>query len=550
MTEPDSDPAGTSTPSSRSRARGPGPILDLDPSRVKDETQPGSAPAEGPAGDASAPLETASGSGAGLESEASSSQASAADVPPSAIRPEQASAPRSGGFGRLLGAGLVGGVIGAGLGLAGQQLWRERAGDPVEARLAQVEQRLSGVPSRDALGTLDRRVAASEAALKDASDRAREAQTAAAAASARADEAANRPAPEAPPAPDNAAVEQLAARVSALETEMRNGTQAQGAGIEALGKRISDEDARVAALDTKLADTAKADAARDEALQGRLGEAEKRAQDQGRQLATLAQEGPQRVAAVTQSVDQRVGELTQSVDQRLTKLTQSIDQRLADLAQTVAQQPDRDEVRATARLALVDRVGRALRTGEPYAPALASLRRLGVQGQGRDQGQGQGQQGQGQSQQGQGQSQQAQGQGRSLAALEPFAAKGAPKAADLAREFHTIADRLRAQTQPAASASASWEDRLKRLASSVVKVQPVEGAANAGSAAADPVAAISAALDRADVPAAAKAWDGLPEPAREGARDFGTRLGQRAAAEEAVDGLSRDAVAALDSSTQ
>ena len=81
---------------------------------------------------------------------------------------------------------------------------------------------------------------------------------------------------------------------------------------------------------------------------------------------------------------------------------------------TVAQGRDREELRATARLALTDWIGRALRDGAPYAPALASLRRFGAQGEG-------------------------------VTALEPFAATGAPKAADLAREFRSIADRLRAQ---------------------------------------------------------------------------------------------------------
>jgi hypothetical protein len=415
-------------------------------------------------------------------------------------------------------------VIGAGLGLAGERAWRQHGGDPVEARLAQIEQRTGGAPSRDAIGSLERRVAAAEAASKDASDRAREAQSAATAATARAEATANRPAPEAsspPPAQDTAAVEQLTSRLSALETEMRNGAQAQNAGVESLGRRVSEQDARLVALDARLADAAKADTARDEALQSRLSDAERRAQDQEGRLAALSQEGQQRLATLTQTVDQRLAALSQEGQQRVAALTQSVEGRLADLAQAVEQRRDRDEVRATARLTLAERIARALRDGEPYARALASLRRLGAPDGG-------------------------------VTALEPFAANGAPKAADLAREFRPIADRLRAEgrTGGDASGSASWEDRLRRLASSVVTVRPLEGDPKTGSLPADPVTAVANALDRGDVSAAAKAWDGLPEPARQGAREFETRLKQRAAADEAVDGISRETLAALDASTQ
>lgn len=535
MTKPDSDPVGNSTPSSRSRGRGPGPILDLERSRVKDETPPAAAPPEGSASETAGPVGSSasqapagefaaasSGPEAGLSSATGSGSN---DASPNAKRPRDPASPaRGGGFGRLLGASLLGGVIGAGLGLAGERAWREHAGDPVQARLAQIEQRTQSTPWRDAVGALERRVAAAEAALKEASDRAREAQSAAGAAAARAEEAANRPPPEAPPpppAPDTAAIEQLTSRLSALEAEMRSGAQARNGGIETLERRLAEQDGRLAAIDARLADAAKADAARDEALQSRLSDAERRVEAQDGRLAALSQEGQQRATALTQSVDQRLGALSQEGQQRVAALTQSVDARVADLARTVAQGQGREEVRATARLAVAERIARALHDGEPYAPALASLRRLGAQGDG-------------------------------IAALEPFAASGAPKAADLARAFRPVADRLRAEsrTNPDAGASASWKDRLRQLAGSVVTVRPLDGDAGTGPRPADPVAAVASALDRGDISAAAKAWDEIPEPARQDAREFGTRLKQRAAAEEAVEGVSRDTLASLDASTQ
>lgn len=492
---------------------------------MRDETPSIAATPEGQAAgtagsiDAS-PSETAHGETASASSGPDTDAASSGhpgDGPPASTLARREGSRRA-GFGSLLGASLLGGVIGAGLGLAGEHAWRQHAGDPVEARLAQIEQRTGSAPSRDAVGALGSRVTAAEAAAKDAADRAREAQSAAAAATARAEAASNRPAPE---TPDTTAVEQLTSRLSSLETEVRSGVEARKSGLDTLERRVSDQDARLGALDAKLAEAAKTDAARDEGLQGRIADADRREQDQDARVAALAQEAQQRTAALTQSVDQRLAALAQESQQRVAALTQSVEGRLADLAQAVAQRRDRDEVRATARLAVAERIGRALRDGEPYAPALASLRGLGSQGD-------------------------------ALAALEPFAADGAPKTADLAREFRPIADRLRAEGRPGADAagSASWEDRLRRLASAVVTVRPAEGDGRGGSPSADPVAAVASALERGDVRAASKAWGAIPESARQSASGFGTRLQQRAAAEDAIDGISRDTLAALDASTQ
>lgn len=551
MTEPDRDPAAPAPPPNRPRVRVRAPILDLEASRVKDETPPAPPPQEPPAEEppgaaaeaglsASAAPETAPGSQPGVPVEPAATEPGPrpSSLPPGRILaadelaaraapgddrtaretpagPEAPVAPAAGageppartrkgvGFGGLLAASLLGGVIGAGLGLAGDRVWRARSGDPVEGRLTRLEQRAGGDPSADATAGIERRLGSLEGALKEASERARAAEAAAAAASARAGEALARPvsaaSEAAPPGPDPR-LDELAKRLEAVEARLAERTSAEQGAAGATDRRDAERDERLAALERKLQESAAADATRGEALQKRLVQQERRFEEQDRRLAAQSQEAQQRLAAAAQAIEARLADVTK-------------------LATAGREEP---VARASGRLALAEGIARALRDGEPYAPALTALRRVGVDD-------------------------------KTAAALAPFAESGAPKPADLAREFRALADRVRAERRAAVAeaAPASWEDRLRSMADALVKVRPVqsEDAARAPGEAADPFAATAGALDRGDLAGAARAWDALPEPARQAGPAFGTRLKQRAEAAEAARSLTREALAAFQSAT-
>jgi len=157
----------------------------------------------------------------------------------------------------LLGAGVVGGLVGAGLvyGLTRQ----EAPTGQDDQRLAQLEQRVSalGQPSAATQG-LENRLKALEEARSAFDGRLKAAETAAQQAEARAGEALNRPAPEAAAPQDEGAVKDLTDRLAALEGQMQAQAQAsQQAGrsaeasqqaIESLNGRLEESDRRLAAL--------------------------------------------------------------------------------------------------------------------------------------------------------------------------------------------------------------------------------------------------------------------------------------------------------------
>jgi len=163
---------------------------------------------------------------------------------------------------------------------------------------------------------------------------------------------------------------------------------------------------------------------------------------------------------------------------------------------------------------LAQQLGDALREGKPYAEVLGALRGFT--------------------------SDPAQ-----LAPLEPFAKTGAPGAAALAQEFRPIAERLRREAR---QGTEDWTDRLLRMADKVVTVRAVNEPAPSGVP--GTVAAIEDALARGAFGDAAKAWDSLPEPARQASAAWGEKLKQRAAAEAAARTVTADAVAALDQATR
>jgi hypothetical protein len=129
-----------------------------------------------------------------------------------------------------------------------------------------------------------------------------------------------------------------------------------------------------------------------------------------------------------------------------------------------------------------------------------------------------------------------------LAALTPFAERGAPTAAALLAEFAPIARRLQAQTEQAHEGD-SLSDSLLHLLGRLVRIK---------GAGAPPPASIEAlivevetSLARDEVTAAAEGFAKLPAESSAEAKAFGTKLNELARARQAAADLIAGAVAGL-----
>ena len=432
--------------------------------------------------------------------EAAEAQAETARLAEQAPPPPKSETRRRLGAGALFGTGLLGGLVGAGLTMLGQTYWNpsRSRNDP---HLEQLEQRLGSTPSREAVSNLERRLTALDAEQKSLNDRLRAAQQLAESNPRRAQESASEgqtpasnPASESAPAeraPDlTPALAALTARFSMLEADVRElapvRDQAQ-ANLEATRSL----DQRLSALPGQIQASVEAgNRALDQRLTAALGQVRDQLRDQ-----------MQANAEATRTLERRFADQ----DQRLTALAQRVGDR------------NPAEVAATAlRVTLADRLGNALRAGASLGPALDALRRLDIDPQ-------------------------------ALAALEPYAAQSAPSAAALAQSFKPLGDRIIAESRPASS-NANWSDRLWRMADQVVTVRAVSDAG--GNEAPSLVARIQTALANGSLRDAAAAWDALPEPARRLSDDWGRRLKQRLAAEEAVQKIADRALSALDATTR
>lgn len=452
------------------------------------------------------------------------SLSSAAAVPPAAKA--------RGGFGSLAAAGLIGGVIGAGLLFAA-----EKAGVGGEAgRVAALDQKIAGIDQRlgtfvpkDALAPLDKRVATAEASAKQALDKASAPPQAAGEAAVPQDVAAR--------------LDNLDQRLSALTEEPgRDAGATAGMGVaQAEGtKQLAELDSRVKALesaapaagadDAKAKETADAIAALKSEMESRTKQNADADAALGQKLASLQQSLDAKVQAATESVQaateasrkaaeagqSQAAEAAKAVDRRLAEQGDKIatlDKGLADRAPTAT-------VQAALRVVVADRVASALASGTPYAEPLATLRKLDPSAQ--DQAE----------------------------ALAPFAEKGAPTTAQLAGTFRGIADRIAQARQAAkvkaASESGDFRTKLLSMADGLVQVRKVEsGAAETNGATAAPEEAVQAALDRGDLAGAAKAFDALPPEAKAQAGDFGQTLAARAKAAGASQALTAAAFQAL-----
>ncbi len=221
----------------------------------------------------------------GMDTDSIESSAASDELPPQTEEPPRAAGPsvpptappppeRRSSAAALVGSGLLGGLVGAGL-VYGLQTWQQPASTQDDQRLAQLEQRVSALgqqprqpnaPSVD-LSPIEQRLQALEAARGSLDQRLQEIQDAANGAAARAEEALNRPQPQ-PQAPqDEAALNDLSTavndvsnRLSALENEVRtnaqNATQA-ASGVQGLESRLGEQDQRLAALSQQITENSK-----------------------------------------------------------------------------------------------------------------------------------------------------------------------------------------------------------------------------------------------------------------------------------------------------
>ncbi|MGO4526311.1 hypothetical protein AB4097_15780 [Microvirga sp. 2MCAF35] len=415
--------------------------------------------------------------------ETSTAQARDEAVPPRPV-PEQ-----RGSAGALIGSGLLGGLIGAGL-LYGLQTWQ---GSPAQEdpRIAQLEQRVNALrqqpaPSGQPQGnvqTLTERLQALESARGDLDQRLQAIQDTARQAASQAQEALNRPMPEASQPPQNEAAltdlsnrlndlsNGVSGRLSALEEQVQ--TNAQSATNAA--NAAQQLDGRIADLDRRLADQDR-----------RFGEAERRFSETERRFT---------------DADRRFSEQ---------------EQRLATLSQQAAENTRNAEAASQTgtKVVLAGRLNDALNSGTPYADVLDGVKKAGADAS-------------------------------RIAPLEPFAEKGAPTAAALARSFDPVETAILRESRGPTN---SWSDRLLRMADRVVTVKPVNEQGGTGVSAL--VVRIRQALERGDVVEAAAAWDALPEPSRRLSEDWGRQVKAVAEAHSAAQAISTDALATLNRTTQ
>ncbi|MFC1456119.1 hypothetical protein ACETIH_05165 [Microvirga arabica] len=285
--------------------------------------------------------------------------------------------------GALIGSGLLGGLVGAGL-VYGLQTWQGQTPAQEDPRIAQLEQQVSALRQQPAApggqppgdtGALEGRIQAIETARGELDQRLQAIQGAAEQAASQAQEALNRPVPEAsqPQASSQteAALTELSNRLGALDEQVRanaqNATNAANATQE---------------IDRRLAD-----------LDRRFGEREQRFQETDRRLADLdgqLAESNRRFA----DTDRRFGEQ----EQRLAALSQQAAENTRNV--TTASQTG-------TRVVLAGRLNEALQGGTPYAEVLDGVRKAGTDP-------------------------------ARVAPLEPFAQEGAPTPAELAQSFEPV----------------------------------------------------------------------------------------------------------------
>jgi hypothetical protein len=217
--------------------------------------------------DAVASSEASLDSGAGTDSispETAESETVSRDdrfetLPPQAPPPERGTSAAA-----LIGSGVLGGLIGAGL-VYGLQVWQQPTATQDNQRLAQLEQRVGALGQGSSSGQpvnlqpIEGRLQALESARGPLDQRLQQIQGIAEGAASRAQESLDRP--QAAPAPQNdAALTDLTNRLAALENQLR--TEAQNAAgavtsVQALDQRVGEQDQRLATLSQQVAENSK-----------------------------------------------------------------------------------------------------------------------------------------------------------------------------------------------------------------------------------------------------------------------------------------------------
>lgn len=451
--------------------------------------------------------------------------AAIADPEPAAVpggedAPDRARA-RGYGLGALLAATALSGLLGAGLMLLAAPLVRGPT-DRVRARIEQVEQQMGALAPAD-LGAIERRLAAIEPEQRSLGERLARVQAQAEAAALRAEQSDDRARATAagppatgeqaataagprPPSDESitAAVEPLAARVAALEGDLRALARS---GAEAIDAKLAEQAERVAQLE------------------GRVTQGLEPLGGLDQQIAQLTQQLTQQGQALAQ-VTQRLAQLDQTLAGQTQKVSQ-LDPTLAGQAQQIVAQGQRlaglekqfadrgpEAMTAGLRVVAADRVIDALREGAPFPQAFAALRRLTPEAP-------------------------------ALRALEPFANSGAPTAPALSEEFKPLGQRIVAEARGRAN---DVTDRLWRMAEGVVAVRPLSDAGSTSTSGL--VARIENALERSALQDATAAWDALPEPSRQASDPWGRKLKARVAADGAARTIAAEALGSLDAAAR
>lgn len=482
------------------------------------------------------------------------------NVPASASKPTGTSTPKIGptpattgdagrkglGAGSLVAAGLLGGVLGAGLLLAAERSGTLDSGE--DGRLTALEQKIATLAPKDALASLDKRLGVNESAVKTLPDAIRSADATAkealqkvgsASTATAADTAAS--APGTLPPDLMARLDGLDQRVAALQEEP--GREQSGAtsvaGIDA--STISGLEERLKAVEVKVDGTGKADPANSSSsavaalkieLDNRI-KANSEANDAlSQKFASLQQILDDRMKSATEALQKATQASQQAVDASQAQAAENAkgverqiqvqSEKIAGLNQALAGRAETATVQAGLRIVAADRIVSALNTGTPYADALEALRNLEL------------------------------GDPARLNVVATFADRGAPTARQLSAEFRPIVERLiasrKASQAKAVAETGDVKQRLFSMAEAIVQVRKVDAPISSTEATSDDaLSQVQGALDRGAITDAARIFASLPEDVRTQASDFGTKLTSRAAAGEAAQALLADAFRALPS---
>lgn len=407
------------------------------------------------------------------------------DVPPAAAAPQGPSSPEKGperknnSFALLFAAIFAGGVAGAAISLALPSLRGARA--DIETRLASVEQSVTETASRSVLNEVSESVARLAQKSGEIETRVAEAESGMTKLMTGAETGA---------AGDAAAVAAFGEKLAAAQQDnvaLGEKLDATGQDITSLKEQIGQIDQKIAPLDAERLNAAVA------AQQG-LGE---------------------RLAALETSIRQfdlgRLGALADTQGAEISRLTARVSgvEGAVTAAEHKAAQisvGNEGRIAVVTRLALTERLARALDQGRPLASEIDALVALGV----------------------------------SETALAPLRAS-AGGVSTLDGLIRQITEDSAKFAIPEVTPDSSFMDKLAASAARVVRVTPIDLGDSPDSIAGQ----IAQALRRGDTGAALQAWERLPERQRQQSQDFASKLNARIAAENAVTAIARAQLTAI-----